>query len=94
MAKVQLSFADVKLLSESHRVIPLVETLFSGSETPLSIFEKLASDKSGSFLLESAQHGVWARYSFIGVNNRGYLLQESDGKVAWNSTENHAPLAS
>ena len=94
MAKVQLSFAVVEQLSKSHRVIPLVETLFSGSETPLSIFEKLASDKNGSFLLESAQHGVWARYSFIGVNNRGYLLQESDGKVVWHSAENHAPLAS
>ena len=94
MAKVQLSLADVESLTDSHRVIPLVETLFSGSETPLSIFEKLASDKNGSFLLESAQHGVWARYSFIGVKNRGYLLQESDGKVVWNSAENHAPLAS
>lgn len=94
MAKVQLSLAEVKQLSESHRVIPLVETLFSGSETPLSIFEKLASEKSGSFLLESAQHGVWARYSFIGVNNRGYLLQESNGKVVWKSDGNHAPLAS
>ena len=93
MAKVQLTYAEVISLSDSHRVIPLVETLFSGSETPLSIFEKLASDKNGSFLLESAQHGVWARYSFIGVNNRGYLLQESDGQVVWKSDENHAPLS-
>jgi len=93
MAKVQLSYEEVISFSDSHRVIPLVETLFSGSETPLSIFEKLASDKNGSFLLESAQHGVWARYSFIGVNNRGYLLQESDGQVCWKSDENHAPLS-
>lgn len=94
MTKVQLTLDEVRALKPTHKVVPLVETLFSGSETPISIFEKLAADKTGSFLLESAQHGVWARYSFIGVNNRGYLLQESDGKVVWNSSGNHAPLAS
>ena len=94
MAKVQLSKAEVIELSKTHKVIPLIESLFSGSETPLSIFEKLAAHRSGSFLLESAQHGVWARYSFIGVNNRGSLLQESNGKVVWKSDQNHAPLAS
>ena len=69
MAKVQFTEAMATELAENHRVIPLIETLFSGTETPMSIFEKLAADKPGSFLLESAQHGVWARYSFIGVNN-------------------------
>lgn len=94
MAKVQLSVEEVVELSKSYRVIPVIETLFSGSETPLSIFEKLAADKSGSFLLESAQHGVWARFSFIGVNNRGLLIQDSHGKVLWKSTSNQPPLAS
>ena len=35
---------DARKLSEKFRDIPLVTTLFSGSETPLSIFEKLAGD--------------------------------------------------
>lgn len=84
---VNLSYDDVVDLARHHRVIPVIQTLFSGSETPLSIFEKLASDKPGSFLLESAEQGVWARYSFIGVNNRGTLTQPNpDG------TANAAPI--
>lgn len=93
MVKVQFSAAEVVALAEMHRVIPLIETLFSGTETPMSIFEKLAANKPGSFLLESAQHGVWARYSFIGVNNRGLLTQDSHGTVTWNSSTSQAPLA-
>jgi anthranilate synthase component 1 len=93
MAKVQFTAEKVEELAASHRVIPLIETLFSGTETPMSIFEKLAADKPGSFLLESAQHGVWARYSFIGVNNRGLLTQDSNGQVLWSSAANQSPLA-
>jgi len=93
MAKVQFTAEKVGELAVSHRVIPLIETLFSGTETPMSIFEKLAAEKPGSFLLESAQHGVWARYSFIGVNNRGLLTQDSNGLVQWNSADNLSPLA-
>lgn len=93
MSKVQLTREQVIALAVNHKVVPVIETLFSGTETPLSIFEKLAADKRGSFLLESAQHGVWARYSFIGVNNRGMLIQDSNQKVRWLSDEGVAPLA-
>jgi len=92
MPKVQLSLAEVRELAASHQVIPVIETLFSGSETPLSVFEKLAATKSGSFLLESAEQGVWARYSFIGVNNRGTLVQKNDGQIAWTSPSGAAAL--
>lgn len=92
MPKVQLSLAEVRELADSHQVIPVIETLFSGSETPLSVFEKLAATKSGSFLLESAEQGVWARYSFIGVNNRGTLVQKNDGQIAWTSPSGAAAL--
>lgn len=93
MAKVQLNLAQVLELSKSHRVLPIVETLFSGTETPLSIFEKLAASKPGSFLLESAQHGVWARYSFIGVNNRGTLVQSSGESAKWLSPAGSSAFA-
>jgi len=78
-------------LSKSYQVIPIVESVFSGTETPLTIFEKLASSKPGSFLLESAEAGVWSRYSFIGVENYG-LLVSSGGAVSWKSLEGHSPL--
>lgn len=92
MAKVQLSLDQVLALAKNHKVIPIVETLFSGSETPLSIFEKLAAAKAGSFLLESAQQGVWARYSFIGVNNRGTLSQRAGESPRWQSATGDSPL--
>lgn len=92
MPKVQISLQELAALAKDHRVIPVIETLFSGSETPLSIFEKLAADKEGSFLLESAEQGVWARYSFVGVNNRGTLVQSNDGQVSWISNGGATPL--
>ncbi|MEY3538113.1 MAG: hypothetical protein RL645_927 [Actinomycetota bacterium] len=81
-------------LAQSKRgnVIAVVQELFSGSETPLSVFEKTAAGRPGSFLLESAEHGVWARYSFVGVNVRGFLAQRSGEPVTWHSPSGAAPL--
>ena len=76
---LNLNLNQVNELAREYRVIPVIQTLFAGSETPLSVFEKLAAHKSGSFLLESAEQGVWSRYSFVGVNNRGMLTQANDG---------------
>jgi anthranilate synthase component 1 len=92
MPKVQLTLQQVRDLAVEHKVIPIIETLFSTTETPLSIFEKLAAEKTGSFLLESAEQGVWARYSFVGVNNRGTLSQSDGGEVAWRSKDGLSPL--
>ena len=79
---INFTAAQVQELSMNHRVIPIIRTLFSGTETPVSIFEKLASSNAGSFLLESAEAGVWSRYSFIGVHSRG-MLSGNLGSVAW-----------
>lgn len=78
-------------LAKRFQVIPIVESVFSGTETPLSIFEKLAANQPGSFLLESAEAGVWSRYSFIGVENHGFLVA-SEESVAWKSTDGASPL--
>ncbi len=94
MPKVQFTLQQVTELSKHHKVVPVIETLFSTTETPLSIFEKLAAEKTGSFLLESAEQGVWARYSFVGVNNRGTLLQTESGTMKWHSAGGLSPLPS
>jgi anthranilate synthase component 1 len=94
MPKVQFTLQQVRDLTEKHKVVPIIETLFSTTETPLSIFEKLAAEKKGSFLLESAEQGVWARYSFVGVNNRGSLLQTDGGEVKWHSEQGLSALPS
>lgn len=76
-------------LSGKYNVIPLTKRLFAGGETPLATYAKLCRGGSGSFLLESAEHGVWARYSFIGVASRG-VLSEHGGIASWSG--NSSPL--
>lgn len=87
-----LTLTELEAAAKSHSVVSIIEELFSGTETPLSIYEKLTQSKPGSFLLESAEQGVWSRYSFVGVNNRGMLLQEVDGAVRWLSESSANPL--
>jgi anthranilate synthase component 1 len=74
-----LSIEEVRELASSYKVVPIVTTLFSGTETPLTIFEKLCASRPGSFLLESAEQGVWSRYSFVGVGSMGLLISEAGG---------------
>lgn len=78
-------------LAKNYRVIPVVESIFSGTETPLSIFEKLALTRRGSFLLESAEQGVWSRYSFVGVSNLGFLYSSED-VLHWEADQGVNPL--
>jgi anthranilate synthase component 1 len=69
--------------AKSHNVIPVYRKLLADGETPLNIYKKLAQNKPGTFLLESAEHGgVWSRYSFIGVKSQT-TLTEKDGQALW-----------
>jgi anthranilate synthase component 1 len=86
-----ISKSEFVELAKSYQVISVVESIFSGTETPLTIFEKLAFSSPGSFLLESAEQGVWSRYSFIGVKNMGFLSSQN-GSLNWNSKDGVGPL--
>jgi anthranilate synthase component 1 len=69
-------------LLRTHRVLPVLRTLFADGETPVGVYRKLAQGRAGSFLLESAgQGGVWSRFSFIGVSSYGVLTSEADAAV-------------
>ncbi|MFT4123936.1 MAG: anthranilate synthase component I [Microbacteriaceae bacterium] len=66
-----------ELLEAGHRVVPVVRELFADGETPVGIYRKLAQDRPGTFLLESAeQGGIWSRFSFVGVASFGVLTQQ------------------
>ncbi|HVV30277.1 MAG TPA: anthranilate synthase component I [Mycobacteriales bacterium] len=66
-----------------HRVVPVVRRLLADAETPISAYRKLAGNRPGTFLLESAEHGgLWSRYSFIGVHSAA-TLTERDGRAVW-----------
>jgi anthranilate synthase component I len=63
-------------------VIPVIRRLFSDTETPLGLYQKLCGTRPNTFLLESAEQGVWGRYSFVGVESRGQLVASESG-VNW-----------
>ena len=75
MSKFNLSLEQFLHHAQPGRVVPLIQEIFAGDETPVGLYEKLSLGKSGTFLLESAEHGVWSRYSFIGVQSRTSLRQ-------------------
>ena len=73
--------------AKSFNVIPVWRKFLADSETPLTLFRKLAGDRSGTFLLESAEHGgAWSRYSFIGVNSAA-TLTEKNGLAIWEGVQ-------
>ncbi|ACU74572.1 anthranilate synthase component I [Catenulispora acidiphila DSM 44928] len=69
-------------LAEDRRVIPVVRRVLADGETPVGLYRKLAGERPGTFLLESAEHGIWSRYSFVGVST-GAALSEQDGAAHW-----------
>lgn len=85
-----LSFQEVLDLSSHYNVIPVSKKLFAGTETPLGIYQKLCDQRPNTFLLESAEQGVWGRYSFIGVKSRGQLVATADS-VNWVSEHSALP---
>ena len=75
--------ATFRSLARDRRVIPVTRRLLADGETPVGLYRKLAADRPGTFLLESAEHGrVWSRYSFIGARCRA-TLTERDGQAHW-----------
>jgi anthranilate synthase component 1 len=70
-------------LARTRRVIPVVRRLLADGETPVGLYRKLANERPGTFLLESAEHGrVWSRYSFVGVQAAA-MLTEVEGHAVW-----------
>jgi len=70
-------------LARDRRVIPVVRKLLADAETPLGVYRKLAHDRPGTFLLESAEHGgLWSRYSIVGAASRA-TLTERGGHAHW-----------
>ncbi len=74
---------DFRLLAVDRRVVPVTRTLLADGLTAIGLFETLCADRSGTFLLESAEAGrAWSRYSFVGVRSAA-MLTERDGEAVW-----------
>ena len=81
-----MKLEEFREYAKSNNVIPVYRKLLADGETPLNIYKKLAKNRAGTFLLESAEHGgVWPRYSFIGAHSKTSLT-ERDGLATWLGT--------
>jgi len=75
------SAADFALLDQP--LIPVTRRLLADAETAVGIYRKLAGNRPGTFLLESAEQArQWSRYSFVGVHCAA-VLTEQDGRTLW-----------
>ena len=83
---------EFRALAAEHRVVPVTRKVLADSETPLSAYRKLAANRPGTFLLESAENGrSWSRWSFIGAGAPSALTVR-DGEAVWlGATPKDAP---
>lgn len=73
---VNISKEGFLALARVGKIVPIYVEVFGGNDTPIGIYEKVSRNRSGTFLLESAEQGVWSRYSFIGVSSRNSLIKK------------------
>ena len=72
-----------RVLAKDRRVIPVTRRLLADGDTPIALYRKLARERPGTFLLESAENGrTWSRYSFIGVRSSATLTVR-EGRAHW-----------
>lgn len=64
------------------RVISVRARLLADDLTPVGLYQQLCGERAGTFLFESAEQGVWSRWSFVGVNSVATLIGR-DGQVSW-----------
>ncbi|WP_211765981.1 anthranilate synthase component I [Kutzneria sp. CA-103260] len=84
--EVSPSREEFRALAAQRRVIPVVRRLLADAETPVGVYRKLAADRPGTFLFESAENGSsWTRWSFVGVRSAA-ALTVIDGEAAWTGT--------
>ena len=77
------SLETFRRLGARHRVVPVVKKVLADGESALSAYTKLAADRPGTFLFESAAPGQsWSRHSFIGTGARCALVAR-DGEAHW-----------
>ncbi|MFK0289629.1 anthranilate synthase component I [Streptomyces sp. NPDC090442] len=75
-----------RTLAKDRRVIPVTRRLLADGDTPVGLYRKLAGERPGTFLLESAENGrTWSRYSFVGVRSAATLTAR-DGQAHWLGT--------
>ena len=74
---------EFRQLAKVRRVIPVARRLLADDETAVGVYRKLAADRPGTFLFESAENGrSWSRWSFVGARSAA-TLTEVNGQAHW-----------
>lgn len=81
-----ISFEEFTELGRRRRVIPVHTRLVADDVTPIGLYNILCRGREGTFLLESAEAGVWSRYSIIGVRSDA-MLTAKGGEGRWEGRE-------
>ena len=88
LGAVSPSRAEFRELAALHRVIPVTRRLLADDETPVGVYRKLAGDRPGTFLFESAENGrSWSRWSFVGT--RSTAVSAAADRVPTNDQRDH-----
>lgn len=77
LGPISPSAADFAARAQRTNVIPVTVTVMADTLTPVGLYQLLAKDRPGTFLMESAAPGgVWSRYSFVGVTSIATLTTD------------------
>ena len=79
---VEPSLEEFTELAADRRVISVHARLLADDLTPVAVYQALCGARESTFLFESADAGVWSRWSFIGVRTAA-TLTERDGRAEW-----------
>jgi anthranilate synthase component 1 len=88
VSELSPTLEEFRKLAVERRVIAVYRRLLGDAETAIGLYRKLARNLPGTYLLESAEQGVWSRYSFVGVRAAA-TLTEQNGEAVWRG---HAPV--
>ena len=80
--RITPDLAAFEAMAPHHRVIGVHTRLRADNLTAVGLYHQLCGTRPGTFLLESAEDGVFSRYSFVGVNAAA-TLSEVGGEATW-----------
>ena len=83
--RIEPDLPTFEVLARDRRVISVHARVLADDVTPVGLYHQLCGQRPGTFLLESADEGVWSRWSFVGVRSAA-TLTETAGQAHWRWT--------
>ena len=77
-----ISLEEFRERARHRRVVPVWTRLVADDLTAVALYDQLCRGRANTFLLESAEAGVWSRWSIVGVRSDA-VLRSVGGRAAW-----------